>query len=1154
MYTSEEIKYVCETCNSIFKSHNPNILCKKCKKTVVPFNKIFFPSLIASDLNNSGSILKAYKTAIADKISFGRQMGYTKLNINIVTGYFDFEAWNLMKESLISATGNIKILIGSLPNIYDKKPIKSQINKDFRETLKSDINKIKITDIGKREIIKEFSKWLEQDNVEIKIYEEDFLHAKSFHAFYEEDLDVNSLFVGSANFTRAGLVSNKEAMVAINKRSVAKEAKDWFESLWRKSKIINEYNIVYSNISDGFTHRQIYANMLDVVFKDLSISHDEYYGGYNERWLSGLSEFQKDAAIQAYIMLQGDKHNGVLLTDEVGLGKTYIAGSIIKKYYDMGARSIIISPASIRDNVWKKYLEKNDIDTSRVKSISFNEAREIEKQGFDLADYSLLIVDEAHYIKDSKTVTYQRIQEEIMPLMSNAKVLLLTATPINNSIMDLYNLLKLYVVDNQIIGIDSLFEQFNKSNKEDPSTHNWEWIEVLLKEVSIHRTRQSIKNKYKEITLNGEPANFPKINDTKIINYSLTEKHKNLFNMVLDDLENNLTFATYRYKNYIDKNLLEPYAVSLVKISILKAADSSFESFLSLVTNMIDRIDNNLLELNTANLNKQEMHGYDFSEELNYETDDKEDDELGEKTSKKNIVENVSFSTEAVHSFIGDLNKDRKILDAWIQDIKSIETDPKIEALYSEIEKIESTFNGTNISDYNNRKMVIFTSSKITAKYIYRELDKRINRNHNSKYYDIKNRIGIVTGDNKNQRSSILKSFAPMSMNDEHKKLDKGELDIIVTTDVLAEGVNLQQVPRIINYDMPWNPMRLVQRLGRIDRLHSQHEIIDNYCMFMDDDSELIFRKILRINEILEYKMLLARNIMGHKDVTGLLKNVDEIPEKIREFNDIDNANIKNILNQSKNIENFKKEIELIRQGQPITTALQTHDLSFLEDWKDEFLKNNNIIVPFGSGSIFKSKFVLNPTWIICYEINAWHEILKTRIKITRFVTYDHNTNYDSWNAIQLAKPNDLYNDYYNSAPSQEQIDSAFLQLPSFISTISKDMIKNNKEHNEKIKNSLSPSSPDIKIIKGKILEYISQFEEESQEAIKPFLKGAALEHHFKHIERIIKNNSEEPKKVEQRIVNYIIHRNLNVDRFSQIIHFNEEDIKVKYWLHIIPE
>lgn len=856
----------------------------------------------AKDGKNIGSVLK-------ENIA-GMHEG---LEVNITTPYFTLYGWRRMFEGIkMPDGGKIRLLLGSSPEDVDNNAWnnKNYLSREYRKTVDEKFRDS--VPLKENALIGRFIEWLGEGlsgrgkySIEVRFFEDNFLHAKTvkisgMHAEHQ----THSLYMGSANITEKGLNSSEELMLRVYDKKVIKDYDFWFEQLWGKSR---DYSEELINI---YRRRIVFQNPEHVVLKilDAHFKNDEKIeiNDFPESmWMFNTPDkkaygFQEDAARS--IIKKLEKYNGVVLADEVGLGKTIVALSVVQNYLLRGEKVLIAAPASL-ESTWNSgdYLLNEDLELLREGGVDFYTYGKIKPENIaHPRKYGLIVFDEAHALRNGdKIKTYENIQR-ILSKMSNPKMLFLTATPINNSVMDLYNLVKLYLSDGGLyfnLGYYSVSDEFKKAEYK-TSSSGLDNIKQIASEVIIRRTREFVK--YNKIKHGESDIKFPKLEDPNLIYYKISTNTD--WHNIVEDFQHHMSpdgntnsecrninhdkefklavHELYPYLSTSDfkKQYKQTQNVYLLRTAMLKALESSPSAFVSVCETLLESSRHRLQRVQNADKHKGGTPG--LLEEPVRETqksklknnieelltfDKYKTNEEGEISDTEFVEEDEMFIVKIRHlkikEYIAALQSDITILDDWIKGARTVmHDDPK----FIELKKfIES-------KNLLNKKTLIFSSSKVTANWLNDGLRKSFTRE----------KIAVVCGDTpKKERSAILHYFSPTtfpkqtkySAKDEEFEDEYGRIKILITTDILAEGVNLQECNEIINYDLPWNPMRIIQRIGRADRIGSKHDSI-----FVNNIVEDGTIEHFSLYKTLKRKMFIAQQIIGHTDPTGLLGNASD--------------------------------------------------------------------------------------------------------------------------------------------------------------------------------------------------------------------------------------------------------------------------------------
>lgn len=535
----------------------------------------------------------------------------------------------------------------------------------------------------------------------------------------------------------------------------------------------------------------------------------------------------------------------MLVADSVGLGKSFIAAELFTEVIERNRqRALLIAPAQLRDGMWEQFRRQYQVG---IEVVSFEQLAGDGQLGQGhgaalsarLDEYSLIVIDEAHAFRNPDTMRARALRQ-LLRGDPPRKVVLLTATPVNNSLWDLYDLLTYFVGHDAVFadrGIPSLRKRFQQADKANPFSLSPDTLFDILDETTVRRTRQFVQRFYPndhfrlqdgtEVTIR-----FP---DPVVhsLSYDLDEVLPGFFDEfaeVLDpeDGDPQLTMARYwptRYRRNGAPEARETALVGLIRSGLLKRFESSSRAFVQTVSRMVDAHDHFVLAVEA---------GVILSSDSLAALCDPDSDESWEELLREGEPVEDDLDTERL---IEDVRSDRALLKRLGDRAAKIraENDPKLKLLVKELVRIAAEAEREGISEpdiRNRRKVLVFSYFIDTVEWIAERLRTVVDQDRRLARY--RGRIAVVGGTDSRDgvtRSDAVFGFAPESTEAPPAKADD-TYDILVTTDVLAEGMNLQQCGRIINYDLPWNPMRLVQRHGRIDRIGSPHEKVFLTCVF----------------------------------------------------------------------------------------------------------------------------------------------------------------------------------------------------------------------------------------------------------------------------------------------------------------------------------
>lgn len=797
-----------------------------------------------------------------------------------------------------SFEGSKLAVLSSLFTIYGYAALKKELGKlsDSRllltdwqhQTLQSLVGteaEVRLTNqLNQRRIARECAKWI-RGKVEVKASREPHQSSQNLIHLMANGSGDHFAVHGSATLTPTGLGDVRSNGLQMNTGTSDAETTQqllaWFDGIWSddssatdiRNDVLERLDFIAADQPASF----VYFLTLYNIFKDFLEDIDEENiirskTGFKDTLVwNKLYKFQKDGVLGAIDKLE--KHNGCIIADSVGLGKTFEALAIIKYYELRNDRVLVLCPKKLRDN-WTMYTINdkrnllasdrfnfdvlNHTDLSRLKGFS----GEINLETLNWSNYDLIVIDESHNFRnnpnraDGKT-RYERLLNDIIRSGVRTKVLMLSATPVNNRMNDLKNQVAFITEgrddafgDVGIRSIDSTLrlaqKQFNQWVKQPVESRttaslldsmSFDYFK-LLDVVTIARSRKHIEKYYGTADIGEFPTRLPPKNIYADIDLSdefppLREVNKTIRRLSLagysplkfvrndkkDDYARRYDKAVGAGASVFKQIDREESLVHLMRVNLLKRMESSIRSFRLTV----DKLNNQIEVL----LSKIEEHEADDIDALSIE--DIHDFELDSPELEPYMIGNKTKvllqDMDLIH-FKQELEADRVLLTSIAEAAKEVsaERDAKLDQLKATIaEKVNNPLNA------DNRKVIVFTAFADTAQYLYSHLAQWAKQDMNID-------SALVTGGGTNKTTvtgigselnSILTAFSPVSK--ERDKIDPNataEIDLLIATDCISEGQNLQDCDTLINYDIHWNPVRIIQRFGRVDRLGSKNEQI----------------------------------------------------------------------------------------------------------------------------------------------------------------------------------------------------------------------------------------------------------------------------------------------------------------------------------------
>ncbi|MGB8345786.1 MAG: helicase-related protein [Ktedonobacteraceae bacterium] len=817
--------------------------------------------------------------------------------LDIATAYFNAGGWQMLREGL-SRLGNFRLLLGDEPEDGADLGLRD----GGAKVVKGLIRELSAETFNERtlRLIEDLIAFLRQEQVQVRLYTRGFLHAKSY-LFYSgggfERFAPVAAIVGSSNFTSAGLKSNKELnlvhranlapeeigpaqvnplLEAPERQRLAQldeagrlaaanlpgilainELAAWFERQWENARDFKDDLIDLLDASKfgrkAYTPYDVYMKAIYEYFRD---DLDAENSQDATRSAVELSEFQDDAVRRARKILA--RYDGVLVADSVGLGKTWIGKKLLEDYaYHLRYRAVVICPAALQ-SMWEKELRGAAIAAQIVTQEALG------REEFDIRevqDADIFLIDESHNFRNHNAQRYGTL-ERILAANNRRgtlsgerkKLILLTATPINNSIFDLFYQVNLFSGGDRgyfaAAGIGDLWRYFQAARRASRQQESGIALFNLLEEVVIRRTRPFIKSAYPNATINGKPIHWPE-RTLKTVRYNLEATYGGIYERIVTRIEG-LRLAPYRLESYKkpgtepDRSEMERQfevgreeaLVGIFKSRYLKRFESSIDAFRISVRRALEFLET----FESYILEGRVLDSASFQKALRYlSREDEEDD-----ATPSSRADHLDAHDEA-RQFIETL----PALDASRYDLRRLHTDLRrdVEALRhiwqdssaitpaqdAKLARLKDLLAG----DLKGQKVLLFTYYKDTARYLYRQLrgDDPEAAAWRAEAGEPHIR-GMDSGVEVRERARIVAHFAPRANQRDEIVGSEQEIDLLISTDVLSEGQNLQDCGVLINYDLHWNPTRMVQRAGRIDRIGTDFDTLAILNLFPDDGLE----------------------------------------------------------------------------------------------------------------------------------------------------------------------------------------------------------------------------------------------------------------------------------------------------------------------------
>ncbi|GAB6283421.1 MAG: helicase-related protein [Ignavibacterium sp.] len=699
--------------------------------------------------------------------------------------------------------------------------------------------------------VKKFIEFLQSGKLEIRAYPSKDIHAKVYILrFNETDRDFGRVITGSSNFSESGFVTQREFNVELKNSSDVKFALEKFEDLWKDAVDISKDYIetVHTKtwLNDIITPYELYLKFLYEYFEEkISVDKEKLtkrYTPINFRELEYQTEAVKDAKAKL------EAYGGVFISDVVGLGKTFISALLAN---ELDGNNLVIAPPVLLDEEnpgsWRNVFSDFKIAADYE---SIGKLEKIIKRG--TGKYKNVFIDEAHRFRSESNITYQLLAQ----ICRGKRVILVSATPLNNTPSDILSQIKLFqsgrnsTIPN-IKNLDAFFKSLeNRLKGLDRQTNKDEYLAIVrdnakqirdnvLKYLMVRRTRYEVTQYFSE-DLKKQKLKFPEVEDPKPIFYQFDEKINYAFDYTIKALTNTaFTYARYSPLLYYCgkekltqiQRLSQENLRSLMKILLIKRLESSFFAFKNSLNNFIESYKAFIKAYNNGKgsvfISKKYIGKiFEFLEDEDYDKISKLIEE-----EKAEEYKASDFDPNLIKHLELDLSTLKEIQSLW----NDINTDPKLDELIHLLK--------TN-PVLKDSKLIIFTESKDTAEYLERELQKVFG----------KIVLAFSGQSTANVKEKIIDNF------DAKVRRPKNDIKILVSTEVLSEGVNLHQSNIVINYDIPWNPTRLIQRVGRVNRVDTKFERIYTYNFFPTIKSN----DLIKLKEAAEAKIHAFIEMLGN--------------------------------------------------------------------------------------------------------------------------------------------------------------------------------------------------------------------------------------------------------------------------------------------------
>ncbi len=731
---------------------------------------------------------------------------------------------------------------------YPKRAEAKRMAEETGQGIRATVELMDQTDEGEA-LVKTLVRMIEEKRLRVRVYTKGRLHAKAYIFDYRQDgrYEKGIAIIGSSNLTLSGVTHNTELNVVVGGNDNHDELVKWFDDLWDESDDFDE--TLMQEIKESWAVApvrpyDIYMKTLYSLVRDRLEGDDDRDILWDDEITTKLADFQKVAVRQAVQIIRD--YGGAFISDVVGLGKSFIGAAIVKHFERTEhARPLIVCPAPLVD-MWERYNEVYDLN-ARVLSLGYLREDSINGRASSILhdlkyrDRDLILIDESHNFRHPDTQRYKVMQAF---LATGRRCCFLTATPRNKSAADVYYQIKLFHQDDKTdLPIDppNLREYFRLIERGDRK------LPDLLSNILIRRTRNHILRWYGYDAETHEPVDpsrfgeylegwrrayvivggrhqfFPK-RELETIEYSIEDTYQGLYQQLrgyigksrkgslgTKPLHEELTYARYGLWHYVekDKQKQEPYVTlqrvggnlrGLIRVLLFKRFESSVHAFRETVRRLLRGH-----QLFLDALAEGIVPAGEEAHSILYEPNQDEESDLIDALKQVSGRYSVSdFNTDRLRSHI---EHDIRLLERILALVEPItpDKDAKLQTLKTRLDR----------APLKMSKRLIFTQYADTARYLYENLNPG----------SLRDDIDVIYSGDKS-KARVIARFAPKANPEYQLQTGDSELTTLVATDVLAEGLNLQDCDSIINYDLHWNPVRLIQRFGRIDRIGSEHDIV----------------------------------------------------------------------------------------------------------------------------------------------------------------------------------------------------------------------------------------------------------------------------------------------------------------------------------------
>ncbi|HEY6345716.1 MAG TPA: helicase-related protein [Bryobacteraceae bacterium] len=901
--------------------------------------------------------------SVADFLASKIQPG---ADLSIVSAFFTIYAFDALQPEL-AGINQLRFLFGEPRFLRSLDPERTD-----KKAFKIEDEDLALANrLEQKRAARECADWICQKAQIRSVRHSSILHGKMYHIAHEK---VEDAILGSSNFTLRGLglsptANNIELNLEVDSNRDRKDLKAWFDQIWAsefvedvKDEVLLYLEQLYVNHAPEFIY---FKTLFHIFDRFLEAQHQ---GGLlfqntqivETRIWRTLFEFQKDAVKGAINKINA--HNGCIIADSVGLGKTFEALAVIKYFELRNHKVLVLCPKKLREN-WTIYQAQNNSELNPFVddrlgytvlchsdlSRDGGKSGDIDLAAINWGNFDLVVIDESHNFRNNlrgkrdeegnivRRSRYERLMEEVLKRGVRTKVLLISATPVNTDLKDLRN--QLYFITEgrddsfrDSIGITSLKEALASAQR----TFN-EWAKApgerktsvllerlssafftLLDELTIARSRKHILKYYKdslqsvghfperkkpesvfaEIDTDGRFPTYDRLND-EILAYKLSLFRPSEY--VLPEFQP--LYSRQLVLNFTQEQR-EYFLIGMMKVNFLKRLESSVHSFAITMGRTVAKIQH--LQARIERFQQQQTENPDV-DLANLDLADVEDDELREALEVGRALV-YKMAHLDLDRWKKDLRRDQAQLEYLAEEARKVHAlrDAKIGELKKIIEhKIANP--SITADGRTNRKMIVFTAFADTADYLYQVLKGWIHGERGV-------HLALVSGGSipcrttfgKPEFNHILTNFSPIAKNRSKMKAmpQEGEIDLLIGTDCISEGQNLQDCDLLINYDIHWNPVRIIQRFGRIDRIGSRNKSVHLVNFWPTQD----LNKYINLKNRVEARMALVDIAATSEDN---VLTTDELQELIKDDLKYRDKQLLRLKDEILDLEDFNESVAL---------------------------------------------------------------------------------------------------------------------------------------------------------------------------------------------------------------------------------------------------